>query len=347
MNNVTAGGTSWRGVADLYHDIFLGLVLTVLSRKSDADAAEFVFNIFRRQQREKFKEGLVKLGIDQDPPAVAAAKYHYLSNKIGGVDVEFMYENDHKAWIRYSSPRWLWKGVAMCAIPRKVSEAMLWGWHSNNGIMLGAKSVGFVCTKQGVDAQDGLEGYYLDHGRDLEAQERLRFSRSEQAPTFDPANAPVLASSEWPEDRLAKAHRNYAMEYAKSAMLEVINTFGPHEGEGLLRIACRIVGMQGYRDLSIALEQSDRPLHEFLAAVIEAQGDHVETSHDFSAIKEVTQVGWRLMGSQSEFLESCSAGYAELMSGLASGHSRHHGLAARAEPSGSTCNFTFTITGQD
>ena len=44
MNTTNVEGAGWRGVADLYHDVFLGLVLTVLSRKSEADAAEFVFN---------------------------------------------------------------------------------------------------------------------------------------------------------------------------------------------------------------------------------------------------------------------------------------------------------------
>ena len=343
MSDHTAESDGWLGVADLYHDVFLGLVLTVLSRKSEADAAEFVFNIFRRQQREKFRAGLVKLGIDQDPPAVAAAKYHYLSNQIGGVDVEYMYESDLKAWIRYAPPRWLWKGVVMCAIPRKVSEAMLWGWHSNNGIMLDTKSIGFVCTKQGVDAQDGLEGYYLDYGRDLEPQDRLRFVRSEEAPTFDPAQAPVLASDIWPRARLAKAHRNYAMEYAKSAMLEAMNTFGPLEGEGLLRIACRIVGMQAYRELAGVLGQADAPLADFLAALIEAQGDRADTLNDGASGTQVNQTGWKLMGSQGAFLDQCAVGYSELMLGLASGHSRHHGMEAHVDVSGDTCNLAFTI----
>lgn len=343
MSNPAVTGTAWQGVADLYHDVFLGLVLTVLSRKSEADAAEFVFNIFRRQQREKFRTGLAKLGIDRDPPAVAAAKYHYLSNKIGGVDVEYMYETDRKAWIRYAPPRWLWKGVAMCAIPRKVSEAMLWGWHSNNGIMLGARSVGFVCTKQGVDAQDGLEGYYHDYGRDLERQERLRFARSEEAPAFDPAAAPVLASDTWPKARLAKAHRNYAMEYAKSAMLEAVSTFGPLEGEGLMRVACRIVGMQVYRELAAALGQTGKPLDSFLISLIEAQGDRTGASGRNLSAREVHQTGWRLMGDDGEFLEQCAAGYMQLMAGLASGHSRHHGMVCDADMSDGRCDFRFTM----
>ena len=80
----------WRSLADLYHAYFTGLVLTVVTRRGTPDAAEFIFRVFRRQQQERFLPGLKKLGIDHLPPAVAAAQYHYLSNWIGGVHVEYM-----------------------------------------------------------------------------------------------------------------------------------------------------------------------------------------------------------------------------------------------------------------
>jgi hypothetical protein len=35
----------WRGVADLYHSYFTGLILTVVTRRGTADAAEFVFRV--------------------------------------------------------------------------------------------------------------------------------------------------------------------------------------------------------------------------------------------------------------------------------------------------------------
>ena len=150
----------WRSVADLYHAFFTGLILTVVARRGTADAAEFVFRVFRRQQQERFLPGLEKLGLAHLPPAVAAAQYHYLSNWIGGVHVEYMYETDRKAWIRYPPPRWIWRGTAICGVPGEVSRAMLRGWHANNGVALGDLRLGFVCTKQSVDGQDGLEGYY-------------------------------------------------------------------------------------------------------------------------------------------------------------------------------------------
>src|SRR5207253_2297960 len=168
----------WRAVAELYHAYFTGLILTTVTRRSTADAAEFVFRVFRRQQQERFLPGLKKLGLDHLPPAVAAAQYHYLSNWIGGVHVEYMAETDRKAWIRYPPPRWIWRGSAICGVPGEVSRAMLRGWHANNGVALGNLNLGFVCTKQSVDGQDGLEGYYCEYDHPLELDRRriLRLS---------------------------------------------------------------------------------------------------------------------------------------------------------------------------
>src|SRR6195952_2489884 len=74
----------WRMVAALYHAYFTGLILTVVPRRGTADASEFVFRVFRRQQEERFLPGLQKLGLGHLPPAVAAAPDHYLFNWIGG-----------------------------------------------------------------------------------------------------------------------------------------------------------------------------------------------------------------------------------------------------------------------
>ena len=115
----------WRGVADLYHAFFTGLILTVVTRRGTADAAEFVFRVFRRQQQERFLPGLEKLGLSHLPPAVAAAQYHYLSNWIGGVSVEYMYETDRKAWIRYPPPRWIWRGTPTTALRSAIPTSAL------------------------------------------------------------------------------------------------------------------------------------------------------------------------------------------------------------------------------
>jgi hypothetical protein len=62
MTEVTSGADEtkwrrWRTVADLYHAYFTGLILTVVTRRGTADAAEFVFRVFRQQQQERFGAG--------------------------------------------------------------------------------------------------------------------------------------------------------------------------------------------------------------------------------------------------------------------------------------------------
>ena len=268
----------WRSVADLYHAFFTGLILTVVTRRGTADAAEFVFRVFRRQQQERFLPGLEKLGLSHLPPAVAAAQYHYLSNWIGGVHVEYMYETDRKAWIRYPPPRWIWRGTAICGVPGEVSRAMLRGWHANNGVALGNLKLGFVCTKQSVDGQDGLEGYYCEYDHPLELDQRLVFARHLEAPLFDSAGAPALPVKSWPKPRLEKAYRNYAMEYVRTAAPVTVQLFGPEDAGYLLHLTGKLIGMQYFDEIARGLGASRGAAREFaafLCALFEAQDDAV------------------------------------------------------------------------
>src|SRR5215471_10956552 len=208
----TTDVAAYRAVELIYHSYLTGLILMLSSRAGAAPAAEVVFRTFRRQQLARFLPGLKKLGLDKLPHAVACAQYHYLSNQVGGVKVEYVYENDRKAWVRYPPPRWIWWGTAICGIPSDVSRAMLRGWHANNGVVLNNPRLGFVCTGQTVDGAPGLEGYYREFDHDLAPEERLQFSPDERCPPFRPELAPRLPETGWPEARLRKVLRNYAME---------------------------------------------------------------------------------------------------------------------------------------
>src|SRR5258708_9262820 len=122
----------WRSVAELYHAYFTGLILSVVTRRGTADAAEFVFRVFRRQQQERFLPGLEKLGLSHLPPAVAAAQYHYLSNWIGGVSVEYMYQTDRKSWICYPPPPLIWRGTPIFRVARGVARPAVVGVHAHH-----------------------------------------------------------------------------------------------------------------------------------------------------------------------------------------------------------------------
>jgi hypothetical protein len=324
----------WRSVADLYHAYFTGLILTVVTRRGTADAAEFVFRVFRRQQQERFLPGLDKLGLSHLPPAVAAAQYHYLSNWIGGVCVEYMHETDRKAWIRYPPPRWIWKGTAICGVPGEVSRAMLRGWHANNGVSLGNPNLGFVCTKQSVDGQDGLEGYYCEYDHPLEPDQRLVFARHLEAPLFDAAAAPALPVVSWPKPRLEKAYRNYAMEYVRTAAPVMVQLFGPEDAGYLLHLTGKLIGMQYYFDEIArgfsASRGTAKEFAAFLPALLEAQDDVSETSESDGAF-EIRQQTWKLMADVSDAHPACAKVLEGLFEGVAAGCGRH--IPIRMKPS--------------
>ncbi|MGA7074472.1 hypothetical protein [Bradyrhizobium sp.] len=335
----------WRGVAELYHGYFTGLILTMVTRRGVSDAAEFVFRVFRRQQQERFLPGLEKLGLTGLPAAVAAAQYHYLSNWIGGVHVEYMYETDRKAWIRYPPPRWIWKGTAICGVPGEVSRAMLRGWHANNGVSLGNPRLGFVCTKQSVDGQDGLEGYYCEYDHAIEADQRLVFARHLDAPLFDPALAPALPVSNWPKPRLEKAYRNYAMEYVRTAAPVLVQLLGPEEASHLLKLTGKLIGMQYFEEVAgyFACGRGDAgAFAAFLHALLVAQGDSAELSQSGNMF-EVRQQSWRLMADIGDHHPACASALQGLCEGLAAACGRRIGVTMTASAAG-LAPFVWTIT---
>lgn len=330
MNTVVDKETSeaWHAVAHWYHSFFTGMVLSSVTRQGTSRAAELVYQVFCRQRSERFLQGLAKLGIDELPPAVAAAQYHYLSNNIGGVCVEYMYESDRKAWVRYMPPRWIWSGTALCGIPSEVSAAMLRGWHAQNGVTLGNPRLGFVCTKQTADGQSGLEGYYYEYDEPLAPHERLRFARHEDAPDFDPAAAPTLPSSDWPQARIEKASRNYAMEYVRSTLPTAVDLFGPSEAVSVLRLSARQVAMQCYHEtaarLGVAQDKSLHAFVDFLARLARAQGDEVtvqETTDGYA----ISQRGWTLFGQAQVLHPAVFDIWNGLLEGAADAH--NHRLA--------------------
>jgi hypothetical protein len=300
MTNGMAGGrdvAGYKAVSKFYNALMTGLVLTLVTRAGEEAARRFVFGHFRRQHLEKFLPGLKKLGLDRLPDAVACAQYHYLSNALGGVKTEYVAESDRKAWVRYPPPRWIWQGTAICAVPKSVNEAMLYGWHGHNGVSLGNPRLGFVCTGETVEGDPGLEGYYFEYDRELAPEERVRFAPEERAPRYDRAHAPKLDSERWPAERLRKVERSYAMEYVRSMLPTMLELFGADATRTLLGRAARLIGLQFYEEIADILGAAGQGAGDFarwLAALAAAQGEQAEVRKDGDAAI-VVQHGWRLM----------------------------------------------------
>jgi hypothetical protein len=292
------GSAALNAVAELYHSYFTGLILTLVLRRGAAAAAEWVFRLFRHQQREKFLPSLDKLELRGMPDAVACAAFHYLSNQIGGVRVEFMRESDRKAWVNFPPPRWIYPGASICGVPSEVSRAFLRGWYAHNGVALGNPRLGFVCTAQTTDAQHGLAGYFLEHERPLAEDERLQFRPGELAPRFEPAAAPQLPAAHWPPDRLAKARRNYAMEYIRSGLPRLSEIFGPAEAAHLGGIAARLIGAQLYQQTAAQLGIDGggaEAFARFMLRLASAEGDAAALAIQDDGAVLVRRAGWRLM----------------------------------------------------
>jgi hypothetical protein len=306
-----------QAAAGLYHAYFTGLILTLVTRRSAADAAEWVFRVFRHQHHEKFLSSFGKLGLEDMPDAVACAAYHYLSNSVGGVSVEFMRESDRKAWVNFVPPRWIYPGASICGVPSEVSRAFLRGWYAQNGVSLGNPRLGFVCTAQTTDGQHGLSGYFLEHDGDLAPEERLQFRPGELPPPFDPAAAPRLPAADWPPERLAKAERNYAIEYIRSGLPRLSEIFGPAEAAHLGRVTGRLVGAQLYRETAALLgidAKGAEAFGAFMVGLAGGEGDSATVAIDGDAVL-VRRPGWRLMRG----LEPLSPAVFEAWNGLLEG----------------------------
>ncbi len=334
---------AYRAVATLYNALVTAMVVSLVARHGSALAREYVFRHFRRQHLEKFLPGLAKLGLAREPHAVACALYHYHSNALGGVHTEYVRESDRKAWVRYPPPRWMWRGTAIAAIPHEVSAAMLHGWHGHNGVSLGNPRLGFVCTGMTVDGMPGLEGYYLEHDRELAAEERVRFEYGGQVmPAFDPAAAPRLDSSAWPAERLARTHRRYAMEYVRTMIPVLQELLGaPPAGQELGRVA-RLVGLQFYAETALPPAKPAQPgnhdsAHAFgawFAALLAGQGE--EVSLDCAPGTATLHLPhWRLaQGVRLADLAGAFHAWNELWIGAGMAHDRFLRLKAEVTVSG-------------
>lgn len=265
--------------ADLHHQYFLGLQLMVSTREGPSVIEDWIFRLFRSQHEAKFLSSFQKLGLEGQSDAVACAKYHVLSNGVGGVRVEYTEESETKAWVRFRYPRWMFDGAALCGIPIEASRGFLRGWYGHNGVSLKNPRLGFVCVSEDMSGQYGLCGYFKEHTYDLAEHERLQFAPDELPPPFDPAKQPEPPVKHWSEERLAKANRNYSVEYIRNGIRELVQVVGRERARELGALAARLTGLQYYPRMAAAIGAVDGDVVDaarFLAAMFEGMGDDVE-----------------------------------------------------------------------
>ncbi|MGI9480370.1 MAG: hypothetical protein ACR2PI_27020 [Hyphomicrobiaceae bacterium] len=311
--------------AELHHQYLLGLQLMVAVREGPEVIGDWMFRLFRRQHEEKFLSSFEKLGLEGLSDAVACARYHVLSNSMGGVPVEYMEESDRKAWVRFRYPRWMYDGPAVCGVPVEASRGFLNGWYAQNGVSLKNPRLGFVCVSEDMTGQFGLCGYFKEYDHDLSEDERLVFAPDERPPPFDADAQPVPPAEEWNELRLAKANRNYAVEFIRNGVGELVNVLGRERALELAKVAARLTGLQNWRRMSQVIGTTDGGTGEaarLLATMFEGMGDDagIEGTSDNSQVI-VRQSGLRIVrGLAAGHREDVLACWIELWRGVVHAH---------------------------
>lgn len=311
--------------ADLHHQYLLGLELMVATREGPDVVGEWMFRLFRRQHEEKFLSSFQKLGLEGLPDAVACAKYHVLSNSMGGVAVEYMPETDKKAWVRFRYPRWMYDGAVVCGIPVEASRGFLKGWYGQNGVSLGNPRLGFVCVSEDMTGQFGFCGYFKEYDYDLSEEERVTFAPDERPPAYNAAEQPSPPDAEWSEERLAKANRNYAIEYIRNGARELVGVLGADRALELGHLSARLTGLHHYKTMAEAVgiaEGGPESAAKFLSALFQGMGDETRlVAHEGSAGFIVHQKGLRIArgldGAERENLLSC---WIEIWKGAIASH---------------------------
>jgi len=284
----------------LHHQWLLGLQLMVATREGPQVMGDWMFKLFRRQHEEKFLASFDKLGLRGLPHADACARYHVLSNSIGGVAVEYMPESPRKAWVRFRYPRWMYDGPTICGVPVEVSRGFLQGWYAHNGVSLGNPRLGFVCVSEDMTGEFGLCGYFQEFDQPLAPEERLQFRRDERPPPYDPALQPRPPEGLWTPDRLARAERNYAMTYIRNGLAALATVIGPERAAAHARLSARLTGLQQFAALArrVGAQQADGSATDgldFLARLFSGMGDACEPATTDAGMPALRQRGLRIV----------------------------------------------------
>lgn len=323
--------------AELHHQLLLGLQLMVATRAGPQASGDWMFRLFRRQHEEKFLSSFGKLGLDGLPHAVACARYHVLSNAIGGVAVEYMEESDTKAWVRFRYPRWMYDGAAICGVPLETSRGFLRGWYAHNGVSLRNPRLGFVCVSEDMSGQYGLCGYFKEYAHALTEAERLVFAPHERPPPYDPAQQPQPPAEDWHAERLAKAQRNYALDYIRNGLPTLVQTLGRPRALELAKLAARLTGLQQYRHLAGAVGAVDggpRDAAAFLAAMFAGMGDDCRIDDSAAGVR-LHHRGLRLLrGLADDDRVDLLACWTELWRGTLHAHRAFMDLRVQASDDG-------------
>lgn len=255
------------------------LQLIVLREKGAEELVRYKQAMLGSHQQKHYVGGLKKLGIENGPPAVTAAKYHYLSNMIGGSSVEYIEETEKKVWIRYVNEDLWADGSALIVVPASSQRATFKTWHAHNAAFMGSSRLGYVCTKVRQDGEPYNEGYFIEYDEDISPEMAIRFTAVTSSPQFDPNKAPKLDPELWPQRRISLARRKYGGAYFYSHLRALWNSYGLNDAAHLTRQAMSILAVQNQRQLAERFgveQQGFKGAVDILSSLLSITGEQYE-----------------------------------------------------------------------
>jgi len=304
--------------------LVVSAVTATLYREKGEQALNDVWRtLMSAEQAIRFRDALVKLGIENDPPAVAAAKYHYFSNSIGGLTMHYVEESPRKAWIRYLPPWGSFPGISALTVPLSVRRTILSTWHPRNGELLGCPRLRWVATKFVSEGHPYDEGYFEETEHDLPLNQRMEVKVVLRSPEFDPEKAPKLDPHAWPEARVLKGHHNYAADYARHAVEAVLTLHGEEQANNIVRLAMKFLAVQFSGQLAKQTGFADRTAlaaAQVSAAILRSFRNDVELSRRSDTVTELSFEGFAPFESiASEEMRAAIFAYFEMATRVTSG----------------------------
>lgn len=217
----------WSKEARLSSQVWFGMDAAtryILFRRWGHEATiELEFTFMRKHQLTHFIDGATKLGLMSDPHPQLCAKYHCLSNLLGGIDMGYRDDGD-RAWVFYMPPHFagaspLLPSPSLPTMPVDIMTANFRAWHANNGPLLGNDRLRFVATDLMFAGGPFDAGYWEEASRPLSEDERLVMKLGEEKGL--PGPPPALGAAAWPQVRRDKALRKYNAEYGIGGLAEI------------------------------------------------------------------------------------------------------------------------------
>jgi hypothetical protein len=288
----------------------------LLKRWGLARTCEVEFNFLRKHQETHFIDGCQKLGLQDEPPVTRCAKYHVLSNVLGGLDQGYQEDEQGRAWVFYLPPMSMAEsplspGCGAINIPKEIWLTGFRAWHANNGALLGNDRLFFTVTDLISEGGPYDGGFFAEAKKPLTPAERLQVRLGEFRGR--PGPIPRLGPVRWPQARRDMALRKYSAQYAIGGTAQIAQIAGIGEAASVLEESIRhiflswarpLLGDFGIRESRAALRLARlfRRCFEILGDRIDLldEGDDVLLLHTMTRLSVPEYPGWECLPLEIE-----------------------------------------------